>query len=247
MTNVIANDIRMTSDMAYPCRMKSVWVFGFWVVCMRHSTCLLRLDPWHHQECGRKECGVTPSRRKECGVTLSGRMECGVTLSGQWISLKEAIAHFFLSFLLLPLPSLRNNLFPKFPNRRTTLFSTPLPYRTPSTRCVPPLSCPHSTRRASPLSCPRSARCAPSACYTPPLSCPRCAPSARRHPYPIPVAHSPLAIILVLSATRSPSDPAPLHFVASPSALPVAEPPNRPQDPLSWRKKCPKRYHSRHR
>jgi len=43
-------------------------------------------------------------------VTPSGRMECGVTLSGRRISLKGAVAHLFLSFLL-PFPSSRNNLF----------------------------------------------------------------------------------------------------------------------------------------
>ena len=43
----------------------------------------------------------------------SRRMECGVRPSGRWISLKGAIAHLFLSFLL-PFPSSRNNLFPEF-------------------------------------------------------------------------------------------------------------------------------------
>jgi len=56
-----------------------------------HGACqLLGLDPWRRLECGRKECGVMPS----------GRMECGVTPSGRRISLKGAVAHFFLSFFL---------------------------------------------------------------------------------------------------------------------------------------------------
>jgi len=100
-----------------------------------------------------------PSGRKECGVTPSGRMECGVMPSGRRISLKGAVTHFLLSFLLLPFPSSRNNLFPKFPNRRTTLFSTPL-----------------CSLRTTPVLSPLCAVYLP-----PPLSCPRCAPSARRH------------------------------------------------------------------
>ena len=68
-----------------------------------HGACQLHLDPWRRLECGRKECGVT----------LSGRMECGVTPSGRRISLKGAVAHLLLSFLL-PFPFSRNNLFPEF-------------------------------------------------------------------------------------------------------------------------------------
>jgi len=119
-------------------------------------------------------------------------MECGVMLSGRWISLKGAIAHFFLSFLLLSFPSSCNNLFPKFPNRRTTLFSTPLPRHALSARCAPPLSCPRSarharsTRCAPPLSCPHSARRIPFARYVLPLSCLRCTPSACHHPCTLP-------------------------------------------------------------
>jgi len=69
-----------------------------------HSVCqLLGLDPWRRLECGRMECGVTPGMRMDCGVTPNGRR----------ISLKGAVAHFFLSFLL-PFPSSRNNLFVPF-------------------------------------------------------------------------------------------------------------------------------------
>jgi len=102
-----------------------------------------------------------------------------VTPSGRRISLKGAVAHFFLSFLL-PFPSSRNNLFPTFPNRRNPFLShTSLPLR--------------------------------AVCSPPPSSRPRCAPSARRRPCPVPAARRLLASVLVLSATRSPPDPVPLH------------------------------------
>jgi len=45
-----------------------------------HGACQLGLDPWRQLVCARMECGVTPSGRR--------------------ISLKGAVAHFFLSFFL---------------------------------------------------------------------------------------------------------------------------------------------------
>jgi len=117
-----------------------------------HGACqLLGLDPWRRLECGRKECGVTPS----------GRMECGVTPSGRWISLKGAVAHFFLSFL--PHATTCLSLFS---NRSilSMLLSCPVPSR----RRAPPLSCPVLGRRHAPLlSCPVLGRL-----RAPLLSCP---------------------------------------------------------------------------
>jgi len=129
---------------------------------------------------------VTPSGRKECGVTPSVRMECGVTPSRRRISLNGAVAHFFRSFLLIPFPSLHNNLFPKFPNRRTALFSTPL--------CSPRAV--HSLHAAPVLSPLRALYSPP-----PPLPCPRCAPSARHrlHLSPLRAVSSPPSLSCLLS------------------------------------------------
>jgi len=94
----------------------------------------------------------------------SGRMESGVTPSRRRISLKGAVAHFFLSFFLF-LPH-ASTCFLSF------LIEEPhfLSHTSLSPRAV------HSLRAAlvlSPLRADRS---------PPPLPCPRCAPSARRRP-----------------------------------------------------------------
>jgi len=120
-----------------------------------------------------------------------------------------------LSFFL-PFPSSRNNLFPKFPNRRTTLS---IPHLSLAARhpCPVPAACRLlaaalvlSPLRAvcspPPLSSPR---CAPSARRRP-CSCPCCAPSARRRPCPVPAARRPLASTLVLSSLRADRSPPPL-------------------------------------
>jgi len=218
-------------------------------------------------------------------VTPSGRMECGVSPSGRRISLKGAVAHFFLSFLphattcflcfLIEEPDFLSCtplsprtvcslcaalvLFPLRSPRAVRSLHTTLVLSSLRTICLPPpLSCPRgapSARLPSPvLATRRPLAAAPplsslrAICSSPPLSCPRCAPPARRRrPCPVLAARCLLAAALVLPAPGSPPDPAPLYFVASPPALPVAEPPNRPQNPSSWRKKCPKRHHSRHR
>ena len=126
-----------------------------------HGTCQLGLDPWRRQECGRKECGVMPS----------GRIECGVTTSRRRISLKGAVAHFFLSFFL-------------FLPHATTCFLSFLieePHFLSHTSLSPPLSCPRCAPTARRRPCPvLAARRLLAAA----LSCPRCAPSARRCPCP---------------------------------------------------------------
>jgi len=116
-----------------------------------HGACqLLGLDPWHCLECGRKECGVTPS----------GRMECGVTPSGRRISLKGAVAHFFLSFFLF-LPHATTCLFPCSPIKNLSppqQLSCPCPAQVLGHHHAPTLSCPVIGRalRADPvLSCHR--------------------------------------------------------------------------------------------
>jgi len=236
--------------------------------CVCHGTCQLGPEPWRRQECGRKECGVTPS----------GRMECGVMPSGRRISLKGAVTHFFLSFFLflphtttcflvslnkettpfspqpscLPLPAARHppaavlvlSLRPADPSLRAALVLSSL-RADPSLRTALVLSslrADPSLRAALVLSLLRA-----DPLCTLPSSSTRCAPSSRCHPCPVLAKYRPLAAVLVLPATGSPPDPAPLYFVASPPALPVAEPPNHPQNPSSWRKECPKSYHSRHR
>jgi len=99
--------------------------------------------------------------------------ECGVTRCGRLISLKGAVAHFFLSFFLFLPHATTCSCFPN--KRRTTHFSH------------------------NPLV----------------LSC-RCAPPARRRPCPAATCCQLTAVpVLVLPATGSPSDPAPLHFLSS--------------------------------
>jgi len=152
-----------------------------------HGACqLLGLNPWRRLECGRKECGVT----------LSGRMKCGVTLSGRRISLKGAVAHFFLSFFLF-LPHATTCLFPCSPIKNLS------PPQQPSCPCpaqvlgccrAPTLSCPV-------IGCPLRA--------DPVLSCHR--PPAARRPCPVlssaahctptlscPLIGRPLRAVLVL-------------------------------------------------
>ena len=127
-----------------------------------------------------------------------------------------------LSFLL-PFSSSRNNLFPCLPARRILVLPhNPLSRSAPFAHCTPSLSCPRPACCAPSLSCPRPACCAPSLscprparCAPVSLYCPRCAPPARRRPCPVLVVRHPLAAALVQSATGSPPDPAPLHFVAS--------------------------------
>jgi len=98
-----------------------------------HGACpLLGLDPWRHLECGRMECGVTPS--------------------GQRISLKGAVAHFFLAFLPHATTCFLVSL-----NKEPYLFlHTPpvLPYLLHAVRPPPPLSCPCCAPSARRRPCP---------------------------------------------------------------------------------------------
>jgi len=113
---------------------------------MCHGACqLLGLDPWCRLECGRKECGVTPS----------GRMECGVTPSGRRISLKGAVAHFFLSFFL-PFSFLTQQLVCPLSRIEASCHNPfSLVLSRPPPRAALVLSDPvHGRRRAPFLSCP---------------------------------------------------------------------------------------------
>jgi len=114
-----------------------------------HGACqLLGLDPWRRLECRRKECGVTPS----------GRMECGVTPSGRRISLKGAVAHFFLSFFLpFFLPHATTCLSP-FSNRSILpqpLFTCPVSAAAVCFSCPCPVSAAAARRPCPVRSCPR--------------------------------------------------------------------------------------------
>ena len=173
-----------------PCPNSRVWMlpprplYYLCVVrhCKCHGTCQLGLDPWRRQECGRKECGVMPSRRMECGVTPSGRR----------ISLIEAVTHFFLSFFL-------------FLRHATTCFLSFLieePHFLSHTSLSPRAV--HSLRAALVLS-PLRVVCSP-----PPLSSPRCAPSARHHPCPVPAERRLVAAAFILSPLRAFCSPPPL-------------------------------------
>jgi len=178
--------------------------------CPCHGTCQVGLDPWRRQECGRKECGVMPS----------GRMECGVTTSWRRISLKGAVAHFFLSFFLfLPHATTcflsflieephflsHTSLSPRAALVLSPLRAVCLPPPLSSPRCAPSARrhpCPVPAERrllaAAFILSPLRAFCSP-----PPLSCPRCAPPARRCPCPVPTARCPLASTLVLSSLHA--------------------------------------------
>jgi len=154
----------------------------------------------------------------ECGVTLHEARECGVMPCGRWISLIGAITHFFLSSLH-PLPSSRNNLFPEFPNRRSTL-SFPPPFSPAACRPCRVLCCPLRTVPvfSSSARCVLSQPCPqpPTARYLcPVLGCPlratlllscHCTLPARRHPCPAAACY-PLTAISVLLLESQPALP----------------------------------------
>ena len=113
-----------------------------------HGACqLLGFDPWR-KECGRKECGVTP------GV----RMDCGVMPNGRRISLKGAVAHFFLLSFLLPFPFLTQQLVCTHPRIEASRYNPsplvlvlPRPPSRAALVCV--LSSAAAARRLLSLSC----------------------------------------------------------------------------------------------
>jgi len=147
-----------------------------------HGACqLLGLDPWRRLECRRKECGVTPS----------GRMECGVTPSGRRISLKGAVAHFFLSFFL-PFSFLTQQLVCPLSRIEASChnpFSLVLSRLPPHAALV--LSDPVLGRRHAPfLSCPILSTAAAACCSCPVRSCPRPPPRADLILVPLPQALS---------------------------------------------------------
>jgi len=142
--------------------------------------------------------------------------ECGVTPYGRWISLKGAVAHFFLSSLL-PFPSSCNNLFPEFPNRRSTLSFPPpfsptacclclvlshplraIPVLSLVARCVPSLPSPQLPAACRP--CPVLPLCAASPPWS--LSCCRALP-AHHHPCPATGSPAGLAVTLCCITTSS--------------------------------------------
>jgi len=144
-----------------------------------HGTCQLGIDPWCCLECGRKEGGVTLSRRMECGVTPSRRR----------ISLKGAVAHFF-PFFFLPHAT---TCFLVSLNKEPYLFLhnppvLPYPLRTVPSATVLVLSLLRAV--SSPLS----------------LSCPCCVPSARHRPCPALAARRPCPVLIARRpiATRNP-------------------------------------------
>ena len=167
-------------------------------------------------------------------MTPGMRMYCGVTPNGRRLSLKGAVAHFFLSFLL-PFPSLRNNLFVLFLEYKhlvTTLLSCsvsaaaghhscPCPVSAATTRCSSPCpvmssaaathrscSCPVlSSAAATHRSCPCPVSAAAARCSCPsPVSA-----TAARRSCPCPVFGHPLRAVLVLSATGNLPDPVALQ------------------------------------
>ena len=134
-----------------------------------HGACQLGLDPWRHLEYGRKECGVTPSRRMECGVMPSGRR----------ISLKGAIAHFFPFFFLPHITT----CFLVFLNKEPHLFLHNPPILPYLLRAIPPTAflVLYLLRAvSSPLS----------------SSCPCSAPSARHRPCPALAARRPCPVLI---------------------------------------------------
>jgi len=157
-----------------------------------HSACqLLGLDPWRRLECGRKKCGVTPSRRMECGVTPSGWMECGVTPSGRRISLKGAVAHFFLSFFL-PFSFLTQQLVCPLSRIEASCHNPfSLVQSRPPPRAALVLSDPVLGRHSAPfLSCPILSSAAAARRSCPVRSCPRPPPRADLVLVPLPKALS---------------------------------------------------------
>jgi len=160
-----------------------------------HGACqLLGLDPWRHLECGRKECGVTPS----------GRMECGVSPSGRRISLKGAVAQFFLSFFLSSF----------FLPHATTCLS---PFSNRSILPQPLFSCPVSAAAAR-RSCPCCVSAAAARCPCPVRSFPRPPP----HAVPVlsdPVLgchRAPFLSCLILSSAAAAHRPRPCPATKSP-------------------------------
>ena len=117
--------------------------------------------------------------------------------------------------LSLPFPSSHNNLFPCFPARRILVLPhNPLSCSALPARCTLSLSSPWPACCALSLSCPQPAHCALPAHRRP---CPVHAVRrllATRRPCPVIAVHRLLAATLVLSATGSPPDSEPLHFVA---------------------------------
>ena len=135
-------------------------------------------------------------------MTPSGKMECGVTPSGRRISLKGAVAHFFLSFILpfsfltqqlvCPLSRIEASCHNPF---SLVLFRPPpcaalvLVLTRPPPRAALVLSDPVLGRHRAPyLSCPKLSSAAAARRSCPVRSCPRPLPRANLVLVPLPKA-----------------------------------------------------------
>ena len=127
-------------------------------------------------------------------MTPSGRMECGVTPSGRRISLKGAVAHFFLSFVL-PFSFLTQQLVCPLSRIEASCHNSfSLVLSRPPPRAALVLSDPVLGRRRAPfLSCPILSLTAAARRSCPVRSCPRPPPRA------VPVLSDP-----VLGRRRAP-------------------------------------------
>jgi len=140
-------------------------------------------------------------------------MECGVTPSGRWISLKGAVAHFFLSSFFLPHAT---TCLSPFSNRSILpqpLFSCPVLAAAVRCSCPCPVSAAAARRPCPVRSCPRPLPHAVPVLsdpvlgrrHAPFLSCPILSSAAAAHrPRPYPATQSPVGPAVTAGALVNP-------------------------------------------